>query len=105
MSKFLALSSIAVLAALGFSTPVGAQQRSTVTGIELDSAAARRPVSSRPTAPGVRAVGTPDKDQATVQQSVAQSEEERDLAGGDSVVITSTVLIIILLVVIILIVA
>jgi hypothetical protein len=105
MSKFPSLSLILVVAALGLATPLAAQQRSAVSGAELDAAASsRRPVGSRPTAPGVRAVGTPGQSQAAVQQSVVQSEDEA-LAGGDSVVIGTTALIIILLVVIILLVA
>jgi len=105
MSKLISLSSLAVLAALGFTTPLAAQQRSAVTGAELEAAVAARPIRSRPAAPDVRAVGTPAKDQAGTEQSLAQSPNgERDLAGGD-VVITYTVLIVALLVVIILLVA
>lgn len=105
MSKLFPLSSILVVAALGFVTPVAAQQRSAVSSSQLDAAVARRPVGSRPTAPGVRAVGTPAKDQAAVEQSVAQSKDERDLAGGDTIVISATVLIIVLLIVILILVA
>ena len=104
-SKLVSLSSIAVLAALGFSTPLAAQQRSAASGIELEAAVATTPARSRPATLGVRAVGTPAKDQAGAERGVAQSQNgERDLAGGD-VTITYTVLIIALLVVIILLVA
>jgi len=105
MSKLFSLSSIAVLALLGFTTPLPAQQRSAVNGTELEAAVAARPARSRPATPDVRAVGAPAKDQAGAERSLAQSQNgDRDLAGGD-VVITYTVLIIVLLVVIILLVA
>lgn len=105
MSKLVSLSSLAVLATLGFSTPLAAQQRSAVNGTELEAAVAAPPARSRPATPDVRAVGTPARDQAGVERGLAQSQNgERDLAGGD-VVITYTVLIIALLVVIILLVA
>jgi len=100
MPKLFPLSTILLVAALGFVSPVTAQQRSAVSGSELDAAVARRPIGSRPAAPGVHVVGSPARDQAAVEQSIAQSREERDLTGGDSVVIGTTLLIIILLVVI-----
>lgn len=106
MSKLLSLSSLAVLATLGFSTPLVAQERSAATGTELEAAVAGRSARSRPATPDVRAVGTPATDQAGIERSLAQSQNgESDLAGGGSVVITTTVLIVILLVVIILLVA
>ena len=105
MSKFLSLSSVAVLAALGLTTPLPAQQRSAVNGAELEAAVAAGPARSRPATPDVRAVGTPARDQAGAERGIAQSRDgQRDLAGGD-VVITTTVLIIALLVLIILLVA
>ena len=105
MSKLISLSSVVVLAALGLTSPLPAQQRSAVTGTELEAAVATSPVRSRPTTAGVRAVGTPAKDQAGAEQSLAQSQNgERDLAGG-AITIGYTVLIIALLVVIILLIA
>ena len=105
MSKLLSWSSIAVLAALGLTTPMAAQQRSAVSGTELEAAVATRTVRSRPVTPEVRAVGAPAVDQAGAERSLAQSQNgERDLAGG-GITIGYTVLIIALLVVVILLVA
>ena len=105
MSLRISLSSIAVLAILGLTTPLPAQQRSVVTSAELEAAVATGPARSRPATPGVRAVGTPARDQAGAEQSLAQSRNgDRDLAGGD-VRISYAVLVIALLVVIILLVA
>jgi len=86
MSKLISLSSVAVLAALGFTTPLPAQQRGAVTGSELEAAVAAPPVRSRPATADVRAVGTPAKDQAGAERSVVQSQgEDRDRAGGGDV--------------------
>lgn len=105
MSKRSSLSPFAVLAALGLATPLAAQERSTVSGTELEAAVAARPVPSRPATPGVRVIGTPASDRAAVQRSMAQSQnDERDLAGG-AVTITYTVLLIAVLVLIILLIA
>jgi len=105
MSNRISLSSIAVLAILGFTTPLSAQQRSATSGAELEAAVATGPARSRPATPGVHAVGTPAQDQAGAERGVAQSQDsDRDLAGGD-VKISYAVLVIALLVVIILLVA
>ena len=105
MSQRSSLSPIALLAVLGLATPLAAQERSAVSGTELEAAVATRPAASRPATPGVRVVGTPATDRAGVERGLAQSQDgERDLAGG-AITITYTVLVIALLVLIILLVA
>jgi len=98
MSKSFSLLSILAVAALGLAAPLAAQERSAVTGVELDAAVSARPAGTRQAVPGVRV-------DANAPVDLPSRDGDRVLAGGSNVVITSTVVIIALLVIILLIVA
>lgn len=123
MSKYRSLSLLAAAAALGVATPLVAQDRSAVSGADLDAAVAARPGANRE---AVRSLLSSDRarqvagqmgvspadlsarvaalDGASLDRLAQQAGvNDQILAGGDEkVVISTTVIIIILLVVILL---
>lgn len=122
MSKYRPLALVAVLATLGFSTPLLAQDRSTVSGAELNAAVTTSPaprgeaVRTLLGSPQVQKVAsqlgvsaadlatrTAALDNTTLDQLAQQSGvTDQDLAGGANVVISTTAIIIILLILILL---
>jgi hypothetical protein len=123
--KSVALSGILVFATLGLSTPGAAQERSTVSGAELEAAIRTAPAGNQESVQrflqdsrvveagkrmGVRtadlAASVSTMDEATLNQLAQQTRAaNRDLAGGDgTLVIGTTAIIIILLIVILLVV-
>lgn len=126
MSKYLPLSMITAVAALGLTTPLLAQGRSAVSSADLDAAVAARPAGSREAVRaflatdqvrqvagrmGVSASELSDRvatlDQASLDQIAAQmGVGDRTLAGGsEKIVISATLVIIALLILILVLVA
>ncbi|MDZ4257744.1 MAG: PA2779 family protein [Gemmatimonadales bacterium] len=123
MSKCRSLSLLTAVAVFGVAAPVMAQDRSAVTGTDLDAAVAARPGASRE---AVRSLLSSDEARQVAGQMGMSSDDlsarvaaldgasldrlaqqagvnDQILAGGDQkVVISTTVIIIVLLVVILL---
>ena len=122
MSKRLSLSTIAAVAALGLASPVLAQQRSAVSGVELDAAvitspsqggeAVRQFLSSHQVRQVADQLGVTATelsahlaalDDATLARLAQQGGlDEQVLAGGANTIVLSTTAIIIILLVLIL---
>jgi uncharacterized protein YidB (DUF937 family) len=122
MSRHVALSTLAVIAVLGSASPILAQQRSAVSGTDLDAAVA---TSTAPRGEAVRQFLSSEQVQKVAgQMGVSASElstrvaamdeatlariaqraglDDQDLAGGaNTIVLSTTAVIIILLIVII----
>ena len=121
MSKHIALSMIIAVAAVGFTAPLVAQDRSAVSGAELDAAVAGRPAGNREavqrflaseqarTAAEGMGVSTADLsdrvatlDPASLQRLRAELGDRGLVGGADTIIISSTVVIIALLLIILL---
>ncbi len=121
MSKPIALSVFILAAGFGLAAPLAAQDRSAVSGAELDAAVAGRPVGNRDVVQGflassqaraaaegmgVSAADLSDRVATLDPMSLQRLRDEladRGLAGGaDTIIISSTVVIIALLLIILL---